>query len=156
MTAGVVTVRFTSKQHPGSRLLALLAQSEQFNHCMLLEGGMVYESVCWVGVRYVPPCVSMRGVKIYQDMQVEVPNLEGMREFLRAQLGAGYDWPGALGIPFLRSDNWQDPARWWCSELIIAALAAGGLYVMDFSELERGTPNDLYQYPAPKAELVTV
>lgn len=148
MTA--VTIRFTSKLHLGSKLMAALAQSEQFNHCMLLEGGMVYEAVCWHGVRYVPQSVSMHGVKIYQDMAVEVPDIEATRAFLREQLGAGYDWPGAAGIPFLRSDDWQDPSKWWCSELLIAALAAGGLYVIDFSELERGTPNDLYQYPAPK------
>lgn len=154
MTVGIVTIRFSSKCHAGSRIMAVAAQSERFNHCMLFDQGMVYEAVCWQGVRYVQPRVSMRGVKIYQDMDLVVPDIEAMRAFLREQLGADYDWAGAAGIPFLRSDNWQDPDKWWCSELIIAALAAGGLYVIDFSELERGTPNDLYQYPAAKYPLV--
>jgi hypothetical protein len=93
-------------------------------------------------------------VRIYQDMALTVPDIEAMRAFLREQLGAGYDWLGAAGIPVLRSDDWQDPDRWWCSELIIAALAAGGLFIIDFNEVTRGTPNDLFQYPAPKSALV--
>jgi len=151
-----VTVRFTSKLHFGSKLMAFLAQSEQFNHCMLCEGGMAYEAVCWHGVRYVPLSTSMAGVKVYQDMVVEVPDVEAMRSFLREHLGAGYDWAGAIGIPFMRSADWQDPDRWWCSELVIAALAAGGLYVIDLSELERVTPNDIFQYSAPKSEVFRI
>lgn len=154
MTAGTVIIRFTSKRHLGSRLLALLAQSEWANHCMLFDGGMAHEAVCWHGVRYVPCDVSMRGVKMFQDMQLTVPDIDAMRAFLRSVNGAGYDWMGALGLPLLRSDNWQDPSKWWCSELILAALAAGGLQVIDFNDVERGTPNDLMQYPAPKRPVV--
>ncbi len=154
---GTVTIRFTSKLHPGSKLMAVLAQQEQFNHCMLIDGdGMAYEAVCWHGVRLVPVRVSMRGVKLYQDMVLTVPDIEEMRAFLHDKLGSGYDWPGAAGIPFLRSDNWQDADKWWCSELLIAALAAGGLFVIDFTELERGTPNDLYQYPSEKSPVYRV
>lgn len=156
MTSATVKIRFTSKLHFGSQILAILAQSERFNHCMMFDEGRVWEAVCWHGVRNVEQEVSMHGVKIYQDMELVVPNIEAMREFLRSVEGDGYDWAGAIGIPFLRSDNWQDPGRWWCSELLIAALHAGGLDIIAFSELERGTPNDLFQYPAPKSEIIRV
>jgi hypothetical protein len=154
VTIGVVTIRFTSKRHLGSRLMALLAQSEWANHCMLIEGGMAYEAVCWHGVRYVTLDAAMRGVKMYQDMVVAVPNIEATRAWMRSVLGAGYDWPGAAGIPFQRSDNWQDPLRWWCSEFLLKGLSEGDLNIIDFNEVTRGTPNDLHQYPAPKSPVV--
>lgn len=154
MTAQTVTVRFTSKGHLGSELAALLAQSRDFNHCMLIDEGMVYEAVTMAGVRYVPLRVSMAKVIRYQEMDVLVPNIEGMREFLRSVLGAGYDWFGAAGLPVLRSGAWQDPDRWWCSELILAALGAGGIWLVDPDELEWGTPNDLFQYDLPKTPMI--
>lgn len=154
MTAAIVTIRFTSKGHIGSELAAMLAQSRNFNHCMLIDDGMVYEAVTWQGVRYVPMAVSMHGVIRYQDMDVLVPDIEAMRTFLHGVLGTGYDWLGAAGLPFLRSGAWQDPARWWCSELILAALGAGGLWLVDPAQLEWGTPNDIYQCNMPKTAII--
>lgn len=156
MTAQIVTVRFTSKGHIGSELAALAAQSKLFNHCMLIDHGMVYEAVTLHGVRFVPMKVSMRGVVRYQDMDVLVPDIEAMHEFLNSVLGSGYDWLGALGLPVLRSGDWQDPTRWWCSELILAALGAGGIWLVDPKQLEWGTPNDIYQYDLPKSQLIYI
>jgi hypothetical protein len=42
----------------------------------------------------------------------------------KAQIGKGYDYAGALGVPF--RSHWQDDSCWHCGELIEAALAAGG------------------------------
>lgn len=156
MTAAIVTIRFTSKGHIGSHIAALLAQSRDFNHCMLIDEAMVYEAVTLAGVRYVPMKVSMHGVVLYQDMDILVPDIEAMRAFLHSVLGAGYDWLGAIGLPVLRSGAWQDPARWWCSELILAALGAGGIWLVDPKQLEWGTPNDIYQYDLPKSTLIHV
>lgn len=153
MTAQIVTIRFTSKGHLGSEIAALLAQSKLFNHCMLIDQKMVYEAVT-SGVRYVPLQISMKGIVRYQDMDVLVPNIEGMHAFLLNQLGAGYDWFGAIGLPLLRSGDWQDPNRWWCSELILAALGAGGLWLVDPFQVEWGTPNDIYQCNFPKSPII--
>jgi hypothetical protein len=154
MTSQIVTIRFSSKGHIGSEIAALLAQSKEFSHCMLIDEGMVYEAVTWKGVQYVPLKVSMKGIVRYQDMDVLVPDIEAMRAFLRDKLGAGYDWLGAVGLPVLRSGAWQDPERWWCSELILAALGAGGIWLVDPKQLEWGTPNDVFQYDLPKSKIV--
>jgi len=44
--------------------------------------------------------------------------------FAQAQLHKGYDYSAIFGIALLR--DWQDDARWYCSELAIAACMAGG------------------------------
>jgi hypothetical protein len=153
MTATYVTIRFTSKAHIGAKIAALLAQSENFNHCMLIDEGMVYEAVT-KGTRYVRPERAMHKVKAYQEIKILVPNIEAMREFLKDQLGASYDWAGAIGLPILRSDNWQDPNKWWCSELIVAALSAGGINILDPMQFNRVTPNDIYILNYEKGPLI--
>ncbi len=153
MTSRIVTIRFTSKGHLGSEIAAFVVQSGWFNHCMLIDQGMVYEAVT-SGVRYVPIRVSMQGIVRYQDMQILVPNIEALEGFARTTLGAKYDWLGAIGLPLLRSKDWQDPNRWWCSEWIAAALGAGDLWVIDPDQIEYITPNDIFQYDAPKSEII--
>lgn len=150
MRPGRVVVRFTTKGHIGSRIAAKLSQSREFNHCMLIDGDMVSEAVTWGGTRYLKTDIAMRGVKKFQDMVVFVPDIEAMRAFLCDQYGKGYDWLGAIGLPILRSEAWQDDDRWWCSELILAALGAGGNWILDPGELRRVTPNDLRQVQIAK------
>lgn len=67
--------------------------------------------------------------------------LEGLM-FSQAQTGKGYDYLGALGVPWRRP--WQDPTRWYCSEKEAAALAAAGRPL--FRDAERGIhPHDLWR-----------
>lgn len=143
-SSGMVVVRFTTRGHIGSHIAAWLASAGDFNHCMLIDGGMAYEAVTWHGVRYVPERIAMLGIVRYQDMYVPVPDIALMRHFLRQQLGADYDWPGAFGFPVKRAEEWQDPDRWWCRELTVAALAAGGAVI------------DLQQCDFPKSPIITI
>jgi hypothetical protein len=96
-------------------------------------------------VREVAEEESLQGVVRYQDMIVPVPDVDALFAFLRAQVGSRYDFAGALGIPLLYSTDWQDWSRWWCSELVFAALGAGGVWLLDPAEVTRVTPNDLHQ-----------
>ena len=151
MTA--VTVRFTTKGHIGSRIAACLAEGAQFNHCMLIYKCVAYETLPWIGVRAVPVESAMRGVVCWQDMEIDVPVVEAMRSFIHDQIraGAGYDWPAALGMPFRRAHQWEDPARWWCYELTVAGARAGSCQL-----IERGkpiTPNSVYSSKWPKSAI---
>jgi len=56
---------------------------------------------------------------------VHVPSPEETIQFLRGQLGAKYDYRGALGF-MTRRDRAHHPDKWFCSELGFAALNAGG------------------------------
>lgn len=156
MTAGSVIVRATSKGHIGSRIAGAIARSPDFNHCMVIDGRRVYEAVPWHGVRVVPEGVAMLRIVRYQDRIATVPNIEAFRDFLADQLGALYDYPGAFGLPLLRSADWQDPARWWCWELAIAALGSGGLWLVDPDHASGGTPSHILESHMPKSEIIYV
>ncbi|WP_028449692.1 hypothetical protein [Chitinibacter tainanensis] len=54
-----------------------------------------------------------------------VPNPERATDFLIAQIGKKYDWTGLIGWLF-KGRNWQEPNKWFCSELVAAMLIAGG------------------------------
>jgi hypothetical protein len=153
VASGAVIVRATSKGHIGSRIAGALAKSPELNHCMLIDGRRVYEAVPWYGVRVVPERIAMRGVRRYQDRIAVIPDIAAMRAFLEDQLGAGYDWPGAAGLPLLRSADWQDPARWWCWELAIAGLGAGSLWLVDPAKASGCTPHHILNSSLPKTEV---
>ncbi|KQQ86899.1 hypothetical protein ASF77_19635 [Massilia sp. Leaf139] len=87
-------------------------------------------------------------------MEVEVPDIGAAVAFAEGQGGKPYDFAGALALPLLKSDDWGDDSRWWCSELVFAMLMAGGRTLLDPAEKHRVTPNDLYQCFFPKSQLM--
>lgn len=153
MASGSVIIRATSKGHIGSEFAAAVAGSGQFNHCMIIDGRRHYEAVPWYGVRVVPERVAMRGVARYQDRIATVPNIEAMRDYLESQLGSGYDYPGAIGLPLNRASEWQDPKRLWCWEYAITACGAGGLWLIEQAKISSGTPNHVLRSNLPSTEI---
>ena len=156
MTPGIVTIRFTSRwpYNPMSLAIATLSQSRFFSHTVALIGDRAYESSMMHGCRAVDVPAVMIGIVRYQDMQISVPDIEAAQDFGEAQDGKPYDFPGALGIPFLRSDEWSDDEKWWCSEHNFALVMAGGVMMLDPDEKSRVTPNDLHQCYYPKSALM--
>jgi hypothetical protein len=106
------------------------------------------------GCRAVGVAEAMAGIVRYQDMQVAVPDIDAAIAFGEAQDEKGYDFAGALGLPLLKSDDWHDDSRWWCSEHNFALLMAGGAILLDPDENRRITPNDLHQCFYPKTALM--
>lgn len=151
-----VTIRSTSKGHIGSAIAAKIGASGPFNHCMLLIGLRAYEAVPIHGVRAVPHHIAMRGVRRYQDRMVMMPDIESMVRFLESKLGAGYDWPGAIGLPFHHSGEWQDQDLWWCWELVAAALAAGGVHVVAKKAASFVVPHDIYRLDVPTSQIIHI
>jgi hypothetical protein len=143
----IVTVRFTTHWpwNPTSLAIARLGGSREFSHCMTVIDGWAYEATMLHGCRAVPLETAMAGVAMYQDMQVEVPNLAAAVQFGKDQVGKKYDFAGAFGLPFLASDDWSDWSKWWCSEMAFMQLGQAGLWLLDPDERARVTPNDLHQ-----------
>ena len=108
------------------------------------------------GCRVVPVHVAMQGMTRYQDMEIPVPNMATAEGWGWEQQGKGYDYFGALGIPFLMSEDWGDWSRWWCSELCFMQLCMGGNYLLDQSMQKRVTPQDLYNCNYQKSPIVTL
>lgn len=103
-----------------------LAMGALWHHCGVLdyERKVVIEALMFRGVVPTPldewidryPRVAFR--------KFEVPEAERGLAFARRQVGKGYDYKGAAGVPF-RAD-WQDDERWYCHELLEAALKQAG------------------------------
>lgn len=157
MRSGTVTIRFTSRwpYNPASLAIALLSGSrELFSHTMNIIEGRAYEASMTHGCRAVSVAEAMEGIVRWQDMQVWVPDLAASIEFGEDQDGKPYDFAGALGIPFLMSEDWRDDSKWWCSELNFAQIMAGGTFMLDPAEKGRVRPNDLRQCFYPKSALM--
>lgn len=62
-------------------------------------------------------------------------------DFANEQLGKKYDIAGLISFP-LRA-RWQDPTRWYCSELVAAIAEAGRTQIVR-SDLSGVSPRDLW------------
>lgn len=161
-----LTVRFTTKwpYNPASWLIAHATGSRKWSHVMAIVGDTVYESVIFyrengklkTGVRKVPIDVAMRGVVGFVDMTVPVPNLKDSVEWAERMVGRKYDFFGAIGLPFLASDDWANDNEWWCSEFVFMMLGTGDQWVLDPNEKKRVTPNDLFQCNFIKSNFVNL
>jgi uncharacterized protein YycO len=152
MGGGHVTVRLTSRwpYNPLSLAVGVLSGSHQFSHAFAIIGARAYEASMAHGCRAGTVDELMQGIAVYRDMDVWVPDLAAATAFAEAQVGKGYDWPGAIGIPFTYSENWRDDGCWWCSELVFAILLAGGTRLFDPSIMTRVRPIDLHMADLPK------
>lgn len=102
-----------------------------FNEALMFEGVVETRQEAWFD-RYSET----------QMIAVPCPNPLAGLMFAQAQIGKGYDYLGALGVPWRR--DWQDPERWYCSELDAMVLAAAGRPV--FRDPHKGGhPHDLWR-----------
>jgi len=151
----IITVRFISKWPPNiaSLLVARCGGSKQFSHVMNMIDGMAYEATFNHGCRIVPVKQAMEGASYYQDMYVPVQNIETAINFGKMQRGKKYDVAGALGIPFLMSEDWGDWSKWWCSEFAFMQIGIGGNFLFDKDAQKRITPQHLHMCNYKKSEL---
>lgn len=106
-------------------LLLRTGMWSSWSHCGIVTPGMtVIEAAAFHGVierTYADFIVSA------SKYSVKVIPLESDAlavQWARSQIGKPYDWSGAIGLAFHR--EWDDPAAWFCSELIEGACMAGG------------------------------
>lgn len=112
----------------------------QWNHVAIECNGIVIDSTAKKGVAAY---VKSDFLRKYDDVRIE--KLTGVSEaqswlFLKSQVGKGYDFRAIVALPFRKS--WQDDTRWFCSELVAAALIKGGRKLKINSG--RVTPRDLW------------
>jgi hypothetical protein len=123
---------------------------------MLIIDGMAYEASMIHGCRVVPIDTAMEGIVAYQDMQIPVLDISSSIAWGKKQDGKGYDFFGAIGLPFLASQDWADDKKWWCSEMNFMQIGAAGNWMLDKNEFKRITPNDLYICNYQKSDVITV
>jgi hypothetical protein len=154
--SGIITVRLTSRwpYNPISLGVGVFAGSRQFSHAMAIIEDRAYEASMMHGCRADTIEVVMAGIVIYRDMPVWVPDIDAAIAFAEAQVGKGYDWPGAIGIPLTYSEDWSDDRCWWCSDLVFAIVLAGGMRLFDPAVMKRVRPIDLQMVDYPKTALM--
>ena len=156
MRAGIVTVRLTSRwpYNPLSLAVGVCAGSRQFSHSVTIIGDRAYEASMVHGCRAGTVDQLMKGIVVYRDMPVIVPDIDAARAFAEDQVGKGYDFAGAFGIPLTYSVDWSDDSKWWCSDYTFATVLAGGTRLFDPAMVKRVRPIDLHMCDYPKTELM--
>jgi hypothetical protein len=153
----IITVRYTSRwpPNPVSQIVARLAGEKVFSHTMNIIDGLAYEAAMLKGCRAgVPLEEAMKGVAVYQDMYVPVPDIEAGIEWGKEQDGADYDYGGAIGIPLLMSEDWNDESSWWCSEFSFRQIWKAGTLMLDPAFYRRVTPAHMRMCNYKKSPIV--
>lgn len=111
-----------------------------FNHVSIEVDGLVYEALTRRGVVHRRADLFGAAWSRVETVSVAIPDADSVRLFLKNQIGKPYDWGGVFALPFRA--NWHNQDKWFCSELVAAALEAGGLNLG--VSARRVTPRDLY------------
>lgn len=96
------------------------------SHCIVVHGNTAYEATMLYGVRQVPLDMALKGQTIVKETHYQVPNAYAGIEFARGEVGASYDWGGAIGVGLAPDRDWADPSSWYCYEFAAAVLRAAG------------------------------
>lgn len=120
--------------------LIRLATFSRWNHAAIEIDGKVYESLVFGGVRTISAAGYAGRWKRAESVQVSLPNKQAATDLLTGKIGKPYDWAALFALPF--REDWHDPDKWFCSELVAAALERGGKPLRIKSH--RVTPRDLW------------
>lgn len=133
-------IAFARRAALGSWLIRLFTFS-RWSHCAIIQGDAVIDATFWHGVRRSPLSEFLK----HYEVEVIDVHLGAFGEYadlwLEEQIGKKYDWTALVALPF--RSNWHDPDRWFCSELVAAALRAGGRDLFR-DDLARVVPQHLW------------
>lgn len=138
---------FADSPSLGSRAIRLLSGGK-YSHCGFYDAG---------SGTVIDSLYSAKGVTEYPlhrlqhfFPKVEIHEFSFLSRFIleraRAEIGKPYDWSWLS--PFPR--RWNDPARWYCSELVASILVEYG-FPLDCARLPRISPQALYSSLIPHA-----
>ena len=135
-----VRIRFSRGDGPAGVLVRAWTWSWCAHVGFKLPSGMVLDATpeCGVAIRRAEDDGTTR------YFAVDAP-LPAVLARAATQLGRPYDWKGALGVGLHR--DWQDPGRWFCSELVAWAFEQAGRPLLRAGQLSRITPRDLLLSP---------
>lgn len=96
-----------------------------WSHCAIVTPeNTVIEAAAGKGVVEVNFAEFIAPLSRWSIKDLPVPDEAAAIRWARSQKGKPYDWAGAIGLGFHR--EWNDPDKWWCSEIIAGACEAGG------------------------------
>lgn len=135
----MITVQFSRKRDPFSALIRWFTWSQYSHVDLVLPDGRLLGATALRGVDIREP-EDFEAVKRFTvDAPTDVLKLASL------QVGKPYDWPGIFGI--VGRHDWQDPSRWFCSELVAWAFQSAGVPLLRGDRSHRITPRDLLLSP---------
>ncbi len=114
-----------------SRLIRRGTRSDYSHASLVLPTGEHIESREGKGVLWHPQFTRTNAteqVDWYAVNGLTATQLDDLWAFLSAQKGKRYDWPMVFGfVSRSRTEGHESGGKWFCSELVFAALAAAGV-----------------------------
>lgn len=141
------SVIYSRSRHPVTGLIRFMDGVGPWGHCagILPDGETVIEARAFHGVVVTPLVEVIRRSTDYRIVDREVADTAAGASWAESTIGAGYDWIGALSVPWRR--DWQDDACWFCSEHVEVWLQQCG--ITRFSPEKRGIGPNLSYYVRP-------
>lgn len=138
---------FCNSKLPLSPVIRAVTWGRWSHVALLVDAATVIEATGADGVHATPLSKLMERSTEFCIVEVDVPRgtSDPIKAAIRSQLGKDYDWWGIAGLSIRR--DWQDPANWWCSELVAWAFQQGGAPLFRADALHRITPHDLWKLP---------
>jgi uncharacterized protein YycO len=126
VTERALTVAFSRRTTLPSFLTRFFTGGARWSHCGIVdhERGVVIEALMWKGVVETPFSHWQLRYPSFEVVEIACPVPGLGLDYARRQVGSGYDYLGAIGVPW--RSPWHHPGRWYCSELVEAALAQAG------------------------------
>jgi hypothetical protein len=129
-----------------SALIRWQTRSEYSHAAIMLDDGRIIEAWQGAGVRALARL--KRGTQGIDAFEITAPfNLAAVLGFLDAVLADndGYDYLGVLR--FVSRRRTKDNRKWFCSELVFAAIQAGGLNLFERTQAWEVSPGLLARSP---------
>ena len=121
-----IVAGYSRRTNLPSFMTRALTGGARWSHCGFVDllAGVVIEAQMFKGVMLTPLDEWQANYPSCEFIRIACPQPRDALLFAYAQVGKGYDYAGAFGVPFRAS--WQDDSRWYCSEHLEASVAAGG------------------------------
>ena len=129
MSQSLKVALFASVVSPLSKLIEWETRSKYSHAAIVQTDGSVIEAVEGVGVHRLPILPTATAPDRIDLFTVEGIDEMAVERFLGAQLGLPYDWPDLLGF-IKRTYEQEGRGAWFCSELVFAAIEAGGVTLL--------------------------
>lgn len=139
-------VLFCTSDLPGAMLIRAVTWSD-WSHVCIVNGDEAIEAT-WPKVRVTSLYDVLNTHTRHAIEDFPCHDEAAAIDWARSQVGKPYDLTGVLGVGLHR--NWQDDAKWWCSEFVLAAAMQGGFRPFKPEALRRVTPQHLWML-APAA-----
>lgn len=122
----------------------------QYSHASLyLPGQGIIEAREGKGVRHISDFELKEGerIEIYRIEGIADADANFAWEFAQAQIGKGYDWTMVLRFVSRRQESRSSSEKWFCSELVYAALKAAGVDLLRATDPWEVSPGLLGRSP---------